>query len=95
MAATQYIRVDHDLGAVWFGSADATALTTRVCAALAANVTSRRVIVWVERVDLDTEDGSLALYHDEDGTSHLDLLNLEAPARERVIARLEAAGFAR
>jgi hypothetical protein len=87
--------VDDDLGAASFGLTDPATLRARICAALEGKVTSRRVIIWVERVDIDTQDGAMALFHDEDGTSHLDLLSLDVPARERVIARLEAAGFTR
>lgn len=91
----QQMRIDPDLGAIWFGSANPAALTAKLRAVLGADIAARRMLIWTERVDLETEEGHLVLFHDEDGSSHLELLSLEASARQRIVARLEAAGFAR
>jgi hypothetical protein len=85
--------VDPDGGAVWFGFTDAGLLTRTLCEALGAREVARRTIQWVERVDLSADDGALILFHEEDGTSQLDLLSLDLPAREAIIARLQLAGF--
>ena len=87
--------VDPDGGVVWFGLADRSALTHAICAALGARTEDRRTILWVERIDLASREGPVVLFHDEDGTSHLELPELDAGARHRVIAQLEAAGFNR
>ena len=84
------LRIDEDGGAVRFAPCDQGALTVRLCGLLDAKVDRRQLLVWVERVDLVSEDGSFPLFHDEDGSSHLELVHLGEDQRQRVISRLRA-----
>lgn len=95
VALAKHMTVDPDGRAVRFGLADRSALTAALCAALRAQREDRQTILWVERVDLASVEGPVVLFHDEDGTSHLELPELDASARQRVFALLEAAGFTR
>jgi len=87
------MRVDPDLGAIRFAAGEEPALTEQICAALDARQTCRRTIVWVARLDLTSPCGPLTLFYDEDGSRHLDLTLLDMAAREKVLARLQAAGL--
>jgi hypothetical protein len=98
MTADWRMNIDTDEGAVWFGTSDLTSadqaeLTSSVCQALGAVVAARKRLVWVERQDLRRESWSVPLFHDEDGSSHLELGHLKPLERACVVARLRESGF--
>jgi hypothetical protein len=93
MAAGLWIRLDADGGAVWFQDGDQAELTSEICSALNANVAQSRTLVWVDRLDLRSGSLTFPLFHDEDGSSHLELVELSAADRDRVVRMLVDGGF--
>jgi hypothetical protein len=93
MAVDLRMWLDADLGAVRFLGGDPANLTSAVCSALNANVAQSRTLVWVERLDLRAGSLTVPLFHDEDGSSHLELAELSAVDRDRVVQMLAEGGF--
>jgi hypothetical protein len=88
----EVMKVNEDRDEIRFLPEDQGALTSRLCALLKAVVENRRFLIWVERVDISSPEGSFPLFHDEDGSSRIDLHHLPQAQRERLIAALQA-GF--
>jgi hypothetical protein len=89
MGVGPHMTVDADAGEVWF-HADQAAM---VCSALDAEIVNCRTLIWLERLDLRSGTFSLPLFHDEDGTSHLELTHLSVADRAEVLAMFTQAGF--
>jgi len=85
------VKVDRDGGAVWFGPIDPEALTAKLCSVLDASAGEPETLVWVRRIDVASPEGTFPLFHDEDGSSHLELHHLDEAVRQRIIAMLSAA----
>ncbi len=84
------MRVDEDGGAVWFVPDDQAALTAKLYSVLNAAAVEPEPLVWVRRVEIVSPEGSFPLFHDEDGTSHVELHHLEELPRQRIISLLQA-----
>jgi len=80
--------VDEDGGAVRFMPDDQDALTAKLCSALNASSGQPKTLVWVRRVEIDSPEGSFPLFHDEDGSSHIELHHLDGLQRRRIIELL-------
>lgn len=84
------MRIEEHGGAVWFAPDDQAALTRKLCSVLNATASEPTPLVWVRRVELVSPEGSFPLFHDEDGTSHVELHHLDEIPRQRVISLLKA-----
>jgi hypothetical protein len=93
MQHERWMKLDDDLGAVRFDGTNPRVLAGALCEALNLAVVNRRVLIWVERLDLASDRWSFPLFLDEDGSSRLEIAMLDDKERREVLAKLRQAGF--